>query len=159
MAEGCGAGGGLTVLAGDVGAVCVPVWVAVLLAVAVGAPVPVVCLRERVLGPALCVLLAAEAGLLPGLLAVSCFKEVLVATAVAAVVTPGLLPWLVEDTEGVVVFLTAAVPEGTAVLGLSVGVVDSVPAPAWAAVGWPGAVAAWSCSVVCSVVLWLMGVV
>lgn len=147
MPEGCGVGGGLTVLAGDVGAVCVPVWVAVLLAVAV------VCVRE-------CVLLAAEAVLLPGVVAVSFFRDVLVATGGAPVVTPGPL---VEDTEGVVVFLSAALPEGiagaVAVLGLSVPVVDSVPAPAWAAVGWPGAEAAWSCSVVCSVVLWLMGIV
>lgn len=152
MSGGCGVGGGLAVLAGDVGAVRVPAWVAVLLAVAGAAPVAAVCLRERVLGPALCVLRAAEAAA-PWVLAVSGCRELLVAI-VAPVGTPGLLPCLVEDAEGAVVFLTAAVPEGTAVPGLSVGAVDSSPAPAWPAAG-----AAWSCSVVCSVVLWLTAVV
>lgn len=169
MAEGCGAGEGLAVLAEDVGGVCVPARGLVLLtAVPVGPPVAVVWLRDRVLGPALSVVEAAEAVLaaVPWVLAVSCFREVLVAAVVMPVVTIGVLPGPVEDTEGVVVFSSAAVTEGIAgvvawpaVLGLAVGVVDAVPAPAWAAVCWPGADAAWRCSVVCTVVLWLMGVV
>lgn len=170
MAEGCGLGGGLTVLAGDVGAVCVPAWVPVVLvtAVAVGSPVAAVCLRDRVLGPALGALVAAEAAVaaVPWVLAVSCFREVLVATAAVAVVTRGPVPCLVEDTGAVVVFLAAAVSDGMAgvaawpaVLGLSAGAVDGGAAPAWAATGWPAAGAACSCSVVCSVVLWLVGVV
>lgn len=170
MGEGCGPGGGLAVLAGDVGAVCVLPWVVVVLvaAVAVGPPVAVVCLRERVLHLPLCMVVAAEAmvAAVPWVLAVSCFREVLVATAVIPVVTCGLLPCLVEDTEGLVVFFTAAVTESIAgavawlaVLLLSAGVVDMVPAPPWAAVSWPGAAVVWSCSVVCTVVLWLMGVV
>lgn len=134
MAEGCGVGEGLTVLAGDVGAVCVPAWVPVVLvmAVAVGPPVAVVC-------PFDCVLVAAEAlvAAAPWVLAVWCFREVLVATAAVAVVTRAPLPCLVEDTGGVVVFLTAAGSEGIAgvvawpaVLGLSAGALDVVPAPA-----------------------------
>lgn len=154
MPGGCGVRGGLAVLAGDVGAVRVPAWVAVLLAVAGGAAVAAVCLRERMLGPAL---LAAEAAV-PWVLAVSCCRELLVAIAGAPVGTAGLLPWLVEDTESVVVFLTA-VPEGMAVPGLSAGVVGSLPAPAWAVACWSGAAVAWSCSIVCSAVLWLVAVV
>lgn len=57
-----------------------------------------------------------------------------------------------EDSEGVVVFLTAGE-------GLSVAAVDPVSAPAWAVLCWPGVDVAWSCSAVCSVVLWLTGVV
>lgn len=170
MGEGCGAGGGLAVLAGDVGAVCVPAWVVVVLvvAMAVGPPVAIVCLRERVLRLPLCVVLAAEAVVAAGprVLAVPCFREVLVAAAVIPVVTCGLLPCLVEDTEGVVVFFTAAVTESIAgavawpaALVSSAGVVDMVSAPPWGAVCWPGAAVVWSCSVVCTVVLWLMGVV
>lgn len=164
MAEGSGVGEGLTVLAGDVGAVCVPAWVPVVLvtAVAVGSPVAVVCLRDRVLGPALGVLAAVVAAV-PWVLAVSCFREVLVATAAVPVVTSGPVPCLVEDTGAEVVFLAAAVSEGMAgaaawpaVLGLSAGAGDGAAAPA---VGWPAADAACSCSLVCSVVLWLMGVV
>lgn len=168
MAEGCGVGRGLAVLAGVVGAVCVPAGVVVVLfmAVDVGLSVAVVCLRARVLGPALRVLLAAEVVVVaaaPWLLAVSWFREVLVAAAMVPVVTCDLLPCLVEGTEGVVVFFPAAVTEGiagvVAVLGPSVAAVDTVPAPAWAALGWPGADVAWSCSLVCSVVLCLTGAV
>lgn len=159
MAEGSGVGEGLAVLAGDVGAVpCVPAWVPVVLvaAVAVGSPVAVVCRRDRVLGPALGVLVAAEAvvAAVPWELAVSCFREVLVATAAVAVVTRGPVPCLVEDTGAEVVFLAAAVSEGMAVLGLSAGAVDGGAAPA---VGWPAA--ACSCSLVCPVTPWLVGVV
>lgn len=169
MAEGCGVGEGLAVLAGDVGAVCVPAWavVALVTAMAVGPPVAVVWFRDRVLGPALCLLVAAGAVEAPApcVLAVLCFRDVLVATAAVPVVTCGPLPCLVEDTGGLVVFFTAAVSEGVAgavawpaVPGLSAGTVDMVPAPAWAAVSSPAADVAWSCSIVCSVVLWLVGV-
>lgn len=145
-------GRGLAVLAEDVEDVCVPAWVVVVVlftVVVVGEPVAAVCLRERVLDPALCLVVAAVLWVS----AVSCFREELVAPAVVPVVTCGPPSWLVEDTEGVVVFSTAPVAEVVVWPGLSAG---AVSAPA---LSWPGAGVAWSCSVVCSVVLWLTGVV
>lgn len=91
MPGGCGVGRGFTVLAGDVVDVdvCVPAWVVVVLfTVAVGVPVAAVCLRDRVLGPALCEPVVAA---VPWVFSVSCFREELVAAAVVPVVACDLL--------------------------------------------------------------------
>lgn len=172
MGEGCGARVGLTVIAVDGMVVWVSGRIVVLvMVVAVRLSGTVVRFPDPVVGFPVFMVVAVVATAADVICVFGgvCFMVESVAVAVISVLTC-VLPCLVEDIECTVVFFTAAVTISIAwVVGwpaavvLSADVVDTtvgdfwpvtcvVVAPSWAVVTW-----CWS--VVCTVMLWLMGVV